>query len=819
MNLQESIEKALTGNCLLFTGSGFSYKATNILDKDFLLGNGLTELLYERCGIKESDNDLRNASELFLDDFSEHELIELLKNEFTVKNITADQKVVGTIPWKRIYTTNYDNIIETSYAQANRLITSVTLKENIDEYKDFRKLCIHLNGNIQTLTIGNINNDFKLTNTSYLTTDFINSQWVDLFRSDLHTCDAIIFIGFSVSGDLDIGRIIAEKLNTVKEKCFFIVSPSEKELNVKKLTKFGNVFKIGLNGFASEVKNIQKSFHPPEQSAYAYKSFRKYELPQNLHSVKDADFHNLVLKGDINFSLIHQSLVDSNQTPYFIFRDGLNEVFNKIENGTLDFVVHSDLGNGKTCFTYGLIALGINKGFSAFVFDQYYDLTVSEIEKICSLEGKVIVIIESYSNHFYIIDKFIRFRKKNVVIVYTERTSINDTVYDKLEDLIGINYSTINLNQLSSTEIEIFSDLLTSYGLWGAHASRSRDSKKRTIRDDFKLSVRLTLLDVLKSPDIQTRFTSLVDSLRDNKPFYNASLLIIASNILDFTLTLEDLVYILDDDLLNNPSFYNNTKLKEFIDFKQNRIRTTSSILSEGILHTNKYHADLIPLLVKVVKNLDKSRFNKNNYNKLRSIISHSRLQKLFNTVEHNQFRRLVIQFFEEVKNLNYSAKNPFFWLQYAIARLEIRDYPVADQFFNTAYSFADKLENFDKFQLDNHYARQLLENEIYNGSIETCMEQFLKAHKILNNRTDKNKNRHYPIKVAKNYSIFYDHYFKKLNEQDKRIFLVSCQEILRRIDDYNSVTDERSRHRIVKSCFDELSSILLKEGLIQNGR
>lgn len=817
MTFENAIEKALTGNCLLFTGSGFGFGATNIKDKDLLLGAGLTNLLYEKCNITDHDNDLKSASELFLDEIGEYELIDLLKNEFTVKTITDSQSLIGTLPWKRIYTTNYDNILESSYNKAGKLLTPISLKENIDQYKDFRKLCVHLNGSINNLTPYSLNREFKLTNTSYLTTDFIQSQWVDLFRGDLHTCDAIFFIGFSTSSDLDISRIIAEKATSIKEKCFFIVSPNESDLNIKKLLKFGQPFKLGLDGFANKVKETKETFSPPEEITYIFKSFEEVQIPSKILTLRDQDFHDLMLMGNINLSLTHQSLINPQKFPYFIKRTEIDLIFEKINEGQIDFVVHSGFGNGKSCFLLGTALVAIEKGFKVFKFDQYYDVTNPEVERICNLVGRNLILIDNYSNHFELLEAIQRFRKKNTILLLAERSIINDTIYDALEDKIGDTYTTFNLNHLKYEETLTFSELLNSYGLWGNFAGLSSEAKRRKITDEFGSTIRLTLLDVLKSPDIQSRLTNLIDPLKGNMPFYHASLLIISSNIFGFNLSLEELIYILEEELLNNPKFYNNPQLNELIDFNERKIKLNSSILAEGILHSNKYHHDLIPLLVSVVKKLNVSRFNRNHSNILKSIVSHSRLQKLFNTREHNDFRKLVIQFFEEVKNLDYCKSSPFFWLQYAMARLEIRDYPVADQFFKTAYSFAGKREKFDTFQLDNHYSRFLLENEIYNGDVESCMLQFLKAHKILANRSDQNKHRHYPFKVARNYSRFYDHYFSKISPQDKKVFLVSCQEILHRIDDYNSIVEERNRNRVVKECFEDLSSILLRQKELLN--
>lgn len=70
------------------------------------------------------------------------------------------------------------------------------------------KLCIHLNGYIGDLNEGALDKEFKLTDQSYTAEDFVDSDWITLFDSDLKTSDAIFFIGFSMNSDLDIKRVI-----------------------------------------------------------------------------------------------------------------------------------------------------------------------------------------------------------------------------------------------------------------------------------------------------------------------------------------------------------------------------------------------------------------------------------------------------------------------------------------------------------------------------------------------------------------------------------------------------------------------------------
>lgn len=52
-------------------------------------------------------------------------------------------------------------------------------------------LCVHLNGKVDKLTIDKLNGEFKLTNRSYLTTEFLNSDWLSIFKTDLMAAKAI----------------------------------------------------------------------------------------------------------------------------------------------------------------------------------------------------------------------------------------------------------------------------------------------------------------------------------------------------------------------------------------------------------------------------------------------------------------------------------------------------------------------------------------------------------------------------------------------------------------------------------------------------
>lgn len=814
MSIDEAIDSILSGNCILFTGAGYSFGATNIKNDSPKNGGKLTSFLYSECDIAENDYDLKNASQIYQETHTESKLIGLLRHEFTIKDVSDEHRIIASLPWKRIYTTNYDNALELSFSKEGKLLTAVTLSDKINQYLDKRTFCVHLNGYIERLTPATLRSEFKLTNSSYLTTDFMKSAWVDLFRHDIQNAKVVLFIGFSCDGDLDISRIISEY--TTKKNIFFIVRKGESPLSIRKLQRYGNVLDIELKGIASLIQQRQAKYIPSEITFQEPRSFTKYSNDYSVPKKQDNKIVDLFYKGIIDESLIHYSLMDSDKYMYYIKRRQIESVIDYINNGGRNILLHSDLGNGKTLFVHGLADDLIKSEYEVYFWKKNYPNTHDEIELLCRKESKLAIIIENYSQNIDLLKRINLFRTNETIVVVTERSITNDTNYVSLEKyLFSDSYLTKDLNVLDDDEIGQVIKLANVYGLWGENAGLSDERKRTIFINKYHSSFRLFLLSLLDSPDIKHRFNDLLLSIKEaNESFFHATLLILSSSLFDFNLDFDDLLNILDDELLENPAFYNNDKLLEIIDFKEHKFLVRSSILAESLLVKNKYHDELIDLLIAVVKKLDVRLYDKNSYQIIKSIVSFSRLQGIFNLNENPAYKPVILSFFEEIKSTNYAKKNPYFWLQYAIAKLSIRDYPIAKKFFDTSYGYAKNDSNFDTFQIDNHYARYLIENENINGSINSCMDVFIHVHGILSNRNDANANRHYPFRVAINYGRFYDAYYSKLEKADQGIFIISCKEIMARIEQYKKVTNERNIHKSVTKCQEEMERIFIAENI-----
>lgn len=815
MELQTAIDLVFDGNCTLFTGAGASITATNIRNEPIKPAFQLTEFLYQKCNM-ESNGSLSDAVDEYLEQFGEYGLINLLKEQYSVKEIKPEHETLGSVSWKRIYTSNYDSVLESAYIKNEKVLTPVTLRDRLYHHKDKSRVCIHLNGYIDRLTPDTLKNEFKLSDTSYLTTiNFLDNEWISLFKNDLNVSDVIFFVGFSLKYDLDLKRIIYNNQN-LKEKCFFILRENEIEANLKTVAKFGVACPIGLEKFSRLINSQRANYLPKEKKLFTFHSFTKLEFSENPSNLKDIDFRNLFFEGKIDYSLLQFSLFNPDDYYYYVERDKTELVFSELNNNKRNFVILSDLGNGKTLFISGLKFSLKNKGYEVFEFTKYYDTIEKELEEICTNVPKPVLIIENYSKHLELIEK-IKLLRTDLILILTERNLVNDLSQMKLEEILSDDFKTIDLNRLSEKEVDKIIFLLDKYGFFGEVAPYSIDRKRRYINDKCHNNFREILIDRFKSENILNKFKSIVETFENKKYYSDAITLILTSKLFDFHLDLDDLAYIYTE-LLNEREFTRNAGVKEFVNFYRQEISVTSSVLAEAILLEVMNPTDIVTAMVKVCKKLNSRREDKNIKNILRSIVSFSNMQKILRKDISNQYKYSLLNFFEEIKNLEFCHKNPHFWLQYAIARLSERDYSIADSYFATAYAYAKHRPSFDTYQIDNHFARHILENEIYNGDSETCMPQFLKAHKILSNPHDKNQTRHYPYRVAQNYFPFYDRFFKKLNDQDKVVFLRCCEEMINRIDDYINNTEVFRRKRVVVETKKAIEGILQREqALLKN--
>ena len=258
MDLDQAIKHALDGDALLFLGSGFSVGANPNVGDHFLSGRALARHLYKLAGDETDDDQLNYAADAYEAEHGPAALLEIIKGVCTASKISELHKKIPSIPWKSIFTTNYDDILERAFESSGTKLHPITPKFDTIDFTRLKPSCVHINGYAPTAIVDDIGKDLKLTNASYLAEALQASQWGFLFRKALQNARSVIFIGYSMY-DIDIQRIVHQTSGNYDKTVFIEKTDiTEREINRSIQSKFGRVYPIGMDGFISRLEELRE---------------------------------------------------------------------------------------------------------------------------------------------------------------------------------------------------------------------------------------------------------------------------------------------------------------------------------------------------------------------------------------------------------------------------------------------------------------------------------------------------------------------------------------------------------------------------------
>ena len=219
-------------------------------------------------------------------------------------------------------------------------------------------------------------------------------------------------------------------------------------------------------------------------------------------------------------------------------------------------------------------------------------------------------------------------------------------------------------------------------------------------------------------------------------------------------------------------SILKNVQINEFLDFDNNRLKLKSSVVAEYILHNMDYNDDVELIVSKIILVLNAHNHISRYEHMLRMIVSYSNLRMLFNRKEKSYSERIT-KIYEIAKSLEYFKENPFFWLQYAIAKMEVHDYQAAQIYLDNAESFRKKKHVTDSWQIDTIKGRFLLEKTMYDNNAKYAYENFDMAYHYLhdNNTTDIQ----YPLRQVSLFDKYYRQFYDGFSNSERNVFLMHC--------------------------------------------
>nr|WP_246782772.1 SIR2 family protein [Wohlfahrtiimonas chitiniclastica] len=653
-------------------------------------------------------------------------LLEFLKSIFSIVEVSEAHETICSLPWRRIYTTNYDNTIEFASAKVSKRIESVDLSYDPSKYLKTENLCLHINGKLEGSIVEDLEDKIKLSDSSYLSADsFVNSRWYYHFKRDLNKASAIIFVGYSMY-DVDIKKIFFENPE-LAEKTYFIVRADTRIETVYTLRKFGSILQCGVDGFADLVKSLE-GVKPNTSDEVFVSSLVKYSIDRSNDTppLQDKDSEKFLLYGRYSSINIQQAL-EKSHIPFMVQREALLECLEHI-NRNKNILIQADLGNGKSIFLESLAYFLTTEGYDTYTI-VYDDSYVEELEKINKLDKKSIVLVDDYSK-FKDILEYIKYNQpQNIQFVFSER---NASYSNNLND-IGIEFIDINIDLLTNNEIREFINIIDNLAIWKEFSSLTPANKIRKIESTYGAQLSTLLLGILDSPNIKAKIQTQTDMLYSNALYKKTIFIICLCEILNATPEFS-----LIDELAGNDEIYkinlrNTVEFKNLFDIQRSQIVSSkSSILGLSLLNNTFSPHYVVNSLLEVVEKLEihKSRDGE-------SLIGNLQKPLLrFNLIERilPGKKDSLNFYYEHLKiRLPWLMKSPHYWVQYAMCRLSFKDYIKAQDYLDTAYEHAKaKTGEYHTDNIDTQQARLHLELCLEAVKSDEIYRLFNLAHMLL---------------------------------------------------------------------------------------
>lgn len=791
MNIQEAMQYALDGNAILFTGGGFSYGALNINDKHFITGESLRDYLALECGIAKTKSTLSSVADYHIKYHNGCQpLIETLTSLFSLKEVTDAHRSIMSIKWKRVYTTNYDEVAEVAAAQNNIFLKSITLSSECFKPAT-QKVCVHINGHIKNLTENTLMKEFKLSDTSYDAEILRGKPWFDFMEKDFLSAKAIFVVGFSLAGDLDISRILA--VPAISSKLVFINKPNMDPIDKNVLEKYAPVYEIGIDKFANCIVEEKKKYIPSPVISTPFESFvYEHMRAENPDTASLQDLTHFYSLGKLNDALFSRDTFGNYK--YIAPRKALDIMIKNLYSKKV-FLAISTLGNGKTIFC-NMVRHELNQfDVNVYFFTKQLVDIEYEVSEICKNKKKSVVIMDDYYKHIDILNYFYVYGCENVSFVLTSRQSKMTTNYRKLVNALHIQEDEIQplyLYSLVDDEPYMFAKVLSDNKILPEKIGSTRiDIITEYFKVNCNSSIANIVLDFYNNHGIREELINLIQTAisEENEDIHDLCVLALCSSVMNLGLSFSDMLFLLNIDYIRL-NYQASPLLVELFNINDDSIEITSSIIAKSLLYTIIPSQNLMKVLLKAVTESNKLYKHDSKYKEiLKAILSHTNYEPLIRISTINL--SCIVKFYNEIRNLEFCKENPFYWEQFASICIEAGDYVTANQCVQSAYVCAKSIIGFTPFQIATIHGELLLkelQDKLRTSVVDvnSCIDTLVEAHTLFVKYYTHPENNHYHIfSCTQIYLTIFSMIKEKMSARHFSIYIEKLTDILKRMTEY----------------------------------
>lgn len=527
------VEQIKAKNVILFLGAGASFGALHPAGLKMPNGQELADLIAEKyLGESYKGKNLSYVSELAINESSlfdvQHYIYELI-SPFT----PAEHHIkISNFPWNKIFTTNYDFIIENAYKGNKDSVQNLfPVVRNTPEYQ--------IHHNEKSLTYFKLHGCLSIVNDSELPLILTIDQFINYQNGRERLFDRllslaydypILFVGYSLS-DPNI-RSILQKVDALKggKALSYIVSPTitDEEKRYWESRRFA-VFQMT---FEDLLNNLEKEIEPNDRKLGGLKIKEKHPLfekfQSSLTTVKVTDSLDNFIANDIDY--VSSNIPAGNTDPksfykgYFenwdpiirnldvrrgVLEGILFQVFlNNEEHQSEDthfYLIHGNGGSGKSVLLKRLAfeaATEINR--ICLFLKPYSRFNIEIISELYNLiKERIYLFVDGVAQNKNDLKRILQKASKlhiPITIFAAERTNIWNSECEELEAFLKDDYT---LKYLTDKEINELLILLENHHSLNALQYKSHEERVHAFKEIATRELLVALYEATNSKSFE----------------------------------------------------------------------------------------------------------------------------------------------------------------------------------------------------------------------------------------------------------------------------------------------------------------------------
>lgn len=712
-DFEARLNQARNGNGLLFCGAGFTADCLSFSPSAAVgTGSHLLSILnheLQRHSQTPVYQRIQTAADAYKERFGEIALMELLKTRFTLQNISADIVDVLRFPWERVYTTNYDDGVEQALRKVARQHRSFNNLDSPDDLTDNLLPVIHLHGFVEKWNSSNFGSSCVLGAESYHRLDTI-SRWLREFRFDVERAELVVFVGFSAD-DFHLNDILFN-ISGVREKIFFVNrSTAEPDPDMQMTQKrFGKPIYIGRSGFAATIVRALQSEAPKEPKLSSFQRYVSAAPEDDLPSVTDIE--DLFLFGKINARQIARDAA-LDQSDYHVHRPLIKGILSDLEQQVHIALVVGEICDGKTLILENLRSrLSVNR--QVFCLRHPYEELLDEVSRILLAYPRAVLVVE---NCFDLREDRLAtlarmFDASDGLLLLSSRNISAEAETAQVQRLGQFgSFRQYSTGPLADDEVDALIVLMDQIAAWNHIQANWTVNKKRFIVGKCRGSFPNFLLELLESPHVLDRYKEEYLKVAQLSRTQQAAIIValyISSIGHNTPLGFLSDAFQTDAGGMLDRLNENHAALR-LLRQRGGYVETVPSIGARNILKLIIADRDIVDSVISVLRYLsEEGRYGDFERHIFGQMMRYSILRSVVTD------REQIDRFFDNISKHRRLRRRILFWLQWHMAKTDMREFDKAEKYLDEGYAQAKQYERdtgrmYNRKQLDDRKAKFLM--------------------------------------------------------------------------------------------------------------